>query len=126
MALKTFDEYMQKIQNEGQKSRLREVFSWVEENYPSLERRVAWNTPMYMEHGTYIIGFTATKNHLSIGYEVQTLQHFKEELEEREVDHAQMIVRTPWGDEIDYDLMRRMIDYTRENKKDITSMWDPR
>ena len=43
-----------------------EVLNWVVQNYPELELRIAWNQPMFTDHGTYIIGFSAASKHMAM------------------------------------------------------------
>ena len=45
----------------------RKIFAAITKKYPKLELVVAWNQPMLKQGNDYIIGVSASKNHLTIG-----------------------------------------------------------
>jgi uncharacterized protein YdhG (YjbR/CyaY superfamily) len=75
-----FDEYIDSLHNPAHKKRMSEAFRWVEKNFPTLKGVIKWNQPMYSDHGTLIIGFSAAKNHMSFTPEEQVIQLFSEEI----------------------------------------------
>ncbi|HHU07961.1 MAG TPA: iron chaperone [Clostridiaceae bacterium] len=126
MANHAIIEFFDSIDTAEKQEKMRQVFDWIEKNYPQFDLRVGWNTPMFTDHGTYIVGFSTTKNHFSAGFESKIMEQFQDELRKREISHGKMIVRFPWSEEVDYDLLARMIDYTIDVKKDVQSFWLPR
>lgn len=66
-----FEEYLSGIENEAHRSKLREVLTWVKDTFPTLEPKIAWNQPMFTDHGPFILGFSASKPHFFISPESQ-------------------------------------------------------
>ena len=60
---------MEKIEDLTQQVRVAEVLKWVMDKFPELKPKVAWNQPMFTEHGTFIIGFSASKQHMAVSPE---------------------------------------------------------
>ncbi|MCQ4950818.1 hypothetical protein NE646_14380, partial [Bittarella massiliensis] len=42
--------------------------------FPDLTPKIAWNQPMFTDHGTFIIGFSAAKAHLAVAPERAGIQ----------------------------------------------------
>jgi uncharacterized protein YdhG (YjbR/CyaY superfamily) len=63
--METFEEYIAQIVNPENQARMREVLDWVAQKFPNLAPRIAWNQPMFTDHGTFIIGFSASRHHLA-------------------------------------------------------------
>lgn len=53
-----YDDYLAKIENPDHRQKMVRVLQWVEKRYPNLAGRIAWNQPMFTDHGTFIIGFS--------------------------------------------------------------------
>ena len=53
-----------------------EEIAWVKDTFPTLTPKIAWNQPMFTDHGTFIIGFSAAKQHFSVSPEVQGMTAF--------------------------------------------------
>ena len=64
-----FEDYLLCIENPDYRAILRKILQWVKETFPTLEPRVAWNQPMYTDHGTFIIGFSFAKRHFTVAPE---------------------------------------------------------
>lgn len=62
--MKIFEDYLAQIDNPQHRERTETVLNWVAEKYPNLEPEIAWNQPMFTNHGTFIIGFSVAKQHL--------------------------------------------------------------
>lgn len=67
--MKIFDEFLKTISNSDNRKKLKNVLSWVNKNYPFLVTELKWNQPMFIDHGTFIIGFSVAKDHFSIAPE---------------------------------------------------------
>ncbi|OKL46579.1 hypothetical protein BSR29_07085 [Boudabousia liubingyangii] len=125
MAIKTLTEFMETIEPGIPRERVTEVINWVQETYPQLELRIAWNQPMFTDHGTFIIGFSAAKKHMAMAPERHTMIHFESELKERGVDFGKMFIRQPWAKPFDYELAAKLIDYQIATKQDCQTFWRP-
>lgn len=121
--METFEEYLDSMGEPEQRDRMEEILNWVKTNYPNLGTRVAWNQPMFIDHGTYIIGFSHSKEHISISPEVKPMKEFRTLIEETGLSHTKNIVRIKWGDPVPYELMDTFIDYNIEDKADHTTFW---
>ncbi|SDJ09844.1 iron chaperone [Salimicrobium halophilum] len=121
--METFAEYLATLKEPDQRERVEEVLEWVKEEFPHLDERIAWNQPMFTDHGTYIIGFSVAKKHMAVAPEREGILHFSEAIKESGFEHTKMLVRIPWSKPVDYQLLRRMITFNIEEKKNYTSFW---
>ncbi|MDI9589073.1 MAG: DUF1801 domain-containing protein [Acidobacteriota bacterium] len=126
MAIKTLDEFLATIPNPENRERMVKVLDWVQETYPDLELRIAWNQPMFTHHGTFIIGFSAASKHMAMAPERHTMIHFEDEMAKRGTDRGKMFARQPWNNPFDYDLATKFIEYQLATKKDVTTFWLPK
>lgn len=118
-----FEEFLAEIDNPEHRARTEEVLTWVAEKYPPFERAIKWNQPMFIDHGTYIIGFSVSKQHLAASPEQAGIIHFSEQIVQAGYKHTKMLVQFPWNRPVDYDLLEKMIEYNVEDKADITTFW---
>ncbi|MCT1717537.1 iron chaperone [Dermabacter hominis] len=125
MTIRTLNEFLDTVPDGPKRERMIEVLEWVQATYPDLEMRIAWSTPMFTHHGTFIVGFSAAKMHMSVSPEKATMQHFEDLMEERGTDRTAMLARQPWSKPFDYELLAEFIDYQIVTKKDVTTFWRP-
>lgn len=121
--IKEFEAFIEKIEPEAHQKRMREVLQWIIDTYPTLEQAYKWNQPMFTDHGTFIIGFSVAKHHFSIANEKKALDLFTQEIAERGYDYGKMLWKIKFDQEVDYDLLGRMIDYNMKDKADYTKFW---
>lgn len=121
--MKDFKEYLESIEEISYRDRMEEVLKWISETYPELETRIAWNQPMFTHHGTYIIGFSHSKNHIAMSPETKSIQEFKSAIEGMGLSHTDNIIRIKWEDPTPYELMRTLIDYNIKDKEGYTKFW---
>lgn len=120
--MKVFADYLAKLEPE-QKERLTEVLQWVRDKYPNLEPRIAWNQPMFTDHGTYIIGFSAAKRHMSVAPEQAGIAQFSKDIAEGGYEHTKELVRFRWDQPMDYKLLAGMIEFNVLDKADCSTFW---
>ncbi len=58
--------------------------------------KVAWNQPMFTNHGTFIIGFSISKHHLAIAPERVAINHFSDEIIQAGHSYSKELMHTPW------------------------------
>ena len=58
----SFESFINNIDDLNVRERLSDMFSFIEASFPNLEKRIAWNQPMYTNDKTFIIGFSVAKN----------------------------------------------------------------
>ncbi|WP_018922677.1 iron chaperone [Salsuginibacillus kocurii] len=121
--MEVFADYLKQIENEEHRNRMEEVLQWVAERFPHLETRIAWNQPMFTDHGTFIVGFSTAKQHLAIAPEAQGIHQFSEEIEKAGYSHTKQLVRIKWNQAIDYSLLERIIAFNISDKTDCFTFW---
>ena len=71
--MEEMEKYLSTIKNETHRKHLRQIFDWIMQNFPELEYKTMWNQPVFLEHNTFIIGFSAAKKHFSVSPEAKGL-----------------------------------------------------
>lgn len=117
------EEYLNQIDPPEHQDRMREIHDWVSSEFPQLVVQMKWNQPMFTDHGTYIIAFSTAKKHLSFASEKVAMDQFSEEIAEAGCLCSKMLVNIPWTSQVDYDLLRKVIAFNIEDKKDYTKFW---
>lgn len=56
-----FQEYLTKELSEAQRKVLEPLFEHILTEFPDLQTRIAWNQPMFTDHGTFILGISSSK-----------------------------------------------------------------
>lgn len=119
---KTFESYLE-TQTPSAQDKLVQLFTWIDEHYPKLEKVIKWNQPMYVDHGTFIIGFSTSKNHIAVSPEPYVIEFFKKEIEAANYNPSSNLFRITWNQEFDLDLFKKLIDFQIDDKKDFTGFW---
>ncbi|MFD1032367.1 iron chaperone [Metaplanococcus flavidus] len=121
--MKIFEEFLQGIDDPSQRDRTEEVLAWTAKTYPHLEPAIKWNQPMFTDHGTYIIGFSVAKEHMSVAPEQAAMTRFETDIEQAGYNHTKELFRIPWKKQLDYNLLEKMIDFNISDKADCTTFW---
>lgn len=121
--MEVFADYLAKIGNPEHRARTEEVLTWVAGEFPDLEPKIAWNQPMFTDHGTYIIGFSVSKQHLAVAPEKAGIDRFSEEIVQSGYEHTKQLVRIRWDGPVDYSLLKRMIEFNIMDKADCSTFW---
>lgn len=121
--MEVFAEYLAKIDHPEHLARMEEVLAWVTKSFPGLVPKVAWNQPMFTDHGTYIIGFSAAKQHMAVAPELAGINHFSAAIVQAGYDHTKQLVRIRWESPVDFLLLERMIKFNILEKADCTTFW---
>jgi hypothetical protein len=121
--MEVFAEYLERIDHPEHRARTEEVLNWVADAYPSLEPKIAWNQPMFTDHGTFIIGFSVSKKHMAVAPERAGMEHVSADLAQAGHDHTKELVRFKWEQEVDYALLKKMIEFNIADKADCKTFW---
>ena len=78
---------------------------------------------MFTDHGTYIIGFSVSKQHMSISPETAVLERFKDDIEKAGYTYSKMIFRIRWDEAVDYSLLENMIAFNIVDKANYKTFW---
>jgi uncharacterized protein len=121
--LQVFAKYLEGIDNPDHRARTEEILTWIEEKFPHLEGQIKWNTPMFSDHGTYIIGFSTSKQHMSVAPEEITMVEFADEITQSGYTSTKGLFRIPWKKQVNYDLLEKIIKFNIRDKADLTTFW---
>lgn len=121
--MEVFEEYLSLIADPQQRIRTEEIFTWIKEKFPTLIPKIAWNQPMFTDHDTFIIGFSIAKQHLAIAPERAGIIHFSDEILQAGVEHTNQLVKFRWDSPVDFELLRKIIEFNITEKKDCTTFW---
>lgn len=121
--METFDDFLATIDDPERRAKLDDVFVWVRKTFPNLEERIAWNQPMFTDHGTFIIAFSVSKAHFAVAPESVPLEVFKARIQESGYTQTKQLFRIKWDQTVDYDLLRDIIAFNIEDKAGHTSFW---
>ena len=78
--MEVFSKYLAGIDNPDQRDRIEEILKWVANEFPNLEPLIKWNTPMFSNQGTFIIGFSTANHHMSVSPEPAGIAHFTDDI----------------------------------------------
>lgn len=118
-----FKKYLMDIENHESKLRMEEILKWISEKYPNLVPKIAWNQPLFTDHGTFIIGFSISKNHIAVAPEKITLNRFTDDIRKSGYEFGKQIIKIKWNDPVDYSLLSRIIEFNISEKKNCKSFW---
>lgn len=118
-----FLEYLARIDHPQHRARTEEILGWVIEKFPNLVPKIAWNQPMFTDHGTFIIGFSVAKHHLAVAPERVVIARFSDEIVQTGYDHTKELIRIRWDDPVDFSLLERMIEFNISDKADCSTFW---
>ncbi len=121
--MEVFNEYLSNIENSQHRARTEEILDWVAETLPSLGYRVAWNQPMFTDHGTFIIGFSVSKNHLAVAPERVCINHFANEIIQAGYEYSKELIRIKWDSPINFSLLKKIIEFNMSEKADCSTFW---
>lgn len=121
--MEVFAEFTAKIDNPEHRERTEEVLGWVAKTFPQLEPKISWKQPMFTDHGTFIIGFSVSKQHLAVAPEKAGIIRFSEDIVQAGYDHTKELVRIKWNGPVDYSLLEKMIRFNIEDKANCTTFW---
>ena len=112
-----FSQYLSRIDNPQHRARMEEIFGWITQKFPALLPKIAWNQPMFTHHGTFIIGFSAAKQHMAVAPEEAVIDQFSDEIARAGYSRTKGIIRIKWDSPVDYSLLAKMIELNISEKK---------
>lgn len=121
--MEVFDDYLTRVDDQERRTRLEEVFNWITDKFPNLSPKIAWNQPMFTDHGTFIIGFSIAKHHMACAPERAGIIRFSEDIVKSGYDHTNELIRFPWDRPVDFALLEKMIAFNILDKADCSTFW---
>lgn len=105
------------------RERMEDILNHIKEKFPQLKEEIKWNQPMFSDHGTFIIGFSIAKGHIAVAPEAKVISLFEKEIKEAGYSHTQGLFRIKWTEQVDLDLIDKMVEYNIEDKIDMKKFW---
>lgn len=102
---------------------MEEIFARIMERFPDLNRRMAWNQPMFTDHGTFIIGFSMAIKHMSVAPERAAMERFSDEIKRAGYSAGKELFRIPWDSPVNFELLEKIIRFNIEDKAGCRSFW---
>ncbi|MDG0808129.1 iron chaperone [Cohnella rhizosphaerae] len=121
--MEVFAEFLGRIDNLAHREKLEAVFDWIRSKFPQLTPKLAWNQPMFTDHGTFIIGFSAAKRHMAVALEKACMLRFANDIAQAGYESTKELVRIRWDSPLDYDLLEKMIAFNVADKADCDTFW---
>ena len=121
--MKDFQMFLDSIREPDNRERMENILKYVKEKFPQLKEEIKWNQPMFSDHGTFIIGFSVAKGHIAVAPEAVVIGLFEKEIEEAGYSHTKELFRIKWTDQVDFDLLHKLVNYNIENKKNMIKFW---
>lgn len=118
-----WDDFVANIGHPQQRERVREVLDWVARRFPQLAPRIAWNQPMFTDHGTFIIGLSVARHHMAIAPESAAIERFAAEIRAAGYTHTPNLIRVPWTAPVAFALIEQLIAFNLADKADCRSFW---
>lgn len=78
---------------------------------------------MFTDHGTYIIGFSMAKQHLSVAPEEFGMEHFADGIAQAGYSATKGLFRIKWKEPVNYELLGEMIEFNMIDKAECTTFW---
>lgn len=121
--MEQFNEFLEGIENPENREKLKNILEWIHEKFPQLEPIVKWNQPMFVDHGTYIIGFSVSQKHIAVSPEVAGMKRFTEQINQAGYSQTNNIFRIGWNESVDFELLEEMITFNIIDKAEATKFW---
>lgn len=121
--MNSFQNHLHSIDNEKIRKKLDEILQWINDEYPRLEPTIKWNQPMFTLNGTYIIGFSKARKHLNLAPEEPAITKFEDALRINGYKRTKMLIQIGENQPVDYDLLKDIINFIIEDKKNVKSFW---
>lgn len=121
--MEVFEKYLVSIDNPDHRIQLEEVYKWVANKFPNLEPIVKWNTPMFSDHGTFIIGIDAAKHHMSFAPEEVAMVKFADDIAQAGYSATKGLFKIRWNEPVNYGLLEKIIEFNIWDKADCTTFW---
>ncbi len=121
--MKSFQMFLDNIGEPEKRERLELILNNIKKKFPHLKEEIRWNQPMFSDHGTFIIGFSISKTHIAVAPEAVVIGLFEKKIEEAGYSHTKELFRIKWTDNINYDLLYKIIDYNIKDKKGMRKFW---
>lgn len=119
----TFNDYLTDIDDEIKRERIKKILDYIKKEFPQLKEEIKWNQPMFTDHKTFIIGFSISKKHIAVAPEAKAINYFDSGIEKAGYNKTKEIFRIKWSDEINFELLKKIVEYNIKDKKNAEKFW---
>lgn len=103
----TLDDYL-KSHDVDKQAKVREIFAFLQKQFPKLELVIAWNQPMLKLDTHYIFGLSVSKNHLTLApFNAEVLTSMSADFKGYEMNKKTFKVPIDW--KVDKPLLKKLI-----------------
>jgi len=121
--MQSFAPYLEKIENQAHRQRMESLLSYIQQRFPTLGMRIAWNQPMFTDHDTFIIAFSIAKAHIAVAPEHKAIEHFSNEIKQSGFSATKELFRILHDQDVPYELLDQIISYNIQDKKECRTFW---
>jgi uncharacterized protein len=121
----TVGEFLSTIDTPEHRAKVETLLDWVSRTWPELELVIKWNQPMFLHHGTFIIGFSAFPKNIAVAPEAELIDRMRSDIHASGYTTTQRLFRIAWADPIDYSLLTRIVETQIAEKATVTGLWRP-
>ena len=119
----TMTEFLETLDKPAQRTRFETVLQTITTNFPQLKMEIKWRQPMFTDHGTFIIGFSASSKALNVAPEAAAVTKFKVLIEQAGYTYTKNLIRIPWTSVVDLELLNQLIIWQMTTKRDVQTFW---
>ena len=84
------------------------ILDYLIKEFPELETKLAWNNPMLVRKGKYVLGLSCSKNHIAIApFSKQVMLELSEQL--KTYDITENLIRVPASWKLDKILLKELV-----------------
>lgn len=121
--LHDFESYLQTIHNVENREKLLVVINWIKKEFKDLSLEIKWNQPMFIKDGTHILSLSVSKEHFSVAPEFKGMEVFRDKIANAGYSQSKMLFRIKFSEEVNYQLLREIINFNIEDKKGLNTFW---
>ncbi|SDP84027.1 hypothetical protein SAMN05216565_108134 [Litchfieldia salsa] len=78
---------------------------------------------MFTDHGTFILGISIAKHHMSVSPEEAGMATFADPIAEAGYSATKGLFRIPWNQPVNYELLAKMIEFNIQDKETCAGFW---
>ncbi len=118
-----FEHFLAAIDNEEHRLKFAHAMAAATAPFPQLKAEYKWNQPMFTDHGTFITAFSVASKHFSVALEHLGMEKFGPRIDDEGYSRGKKLMRIRFDQPIPVALLRDIIEFQIEAKKDCTTFW---
>ncbi|PXA78220.1 iron chaperone [Auritidibacter sp. NML100628] len=119
----TFQDYLDLIADTEHQGKFAALVRFTEAMHAGLTVEIKWNTPMLTLGGTFIIAYSVAKTHIAVGPELVILEQFRARVSQAGYQSTKSQFTIPWDAQVNWSLLREMVEQTIMLKKGSKTFW---